>query len=248
MRCSSRSTTWLGSLALAAGFGLLFQPPARAGDGRTAAAPESAVRHAVVQAVKARMGQDADVRIEELDVTTTPPPEGAVLAATPEPGARLGRRSRFSLQWVLAAGLRKPPVAGGYATAKVFVATEHVRATREIDRGETCAAPDVATSRGEVGAVLLQRLPGLTDVAGARALRSIAVDEVVTRISVQVRPAVRSGDVVAVRAAVDGVTVLGQAVAQQSGSEGDVIRVVNRASRRSLKARIVGAGRVEVIQ
>jgi flagella basal body P-ring formation protein FlgA len=242
MRCSSRSTTWLGSLALAAGFGLLFQPPARAGDGRTAAAPESAVRHAVVQAVKARMGQDADVRIEELDVTTTPPPEGAVLAATPEPGARLGRRSRFSLQWVLAAGLRKPPVAGGYATAKVFVATEHVRATREIDRGETCAAPDVATSRGEVGAVLLQRLPGLTDVAGARALRSIAVDEVVTRISV------RSGDVVAVRAAVDGVTVLGQAVAQQSGSEGDVIRVVNRASRRSLKARIVGAGRVEVIQ
>jgi len=71
---------------------------------------------------------------------------------------------------------------------------------------------------------------------------------VITVTAVQVRPAVSSGDVVAVRAMVSGVTVEGQAVAQQSGAEGDIIRVVNRESRRPLKARVVGPRQVEVLQ
>jgi flagella basal body P-ring formation protein FlgA len=194
------------------------------------------------------MGQDADVRIEELEFKTTPPPQGAILAANPEPGARLGRQNRFSLQWLPPAGARRPAATGGYAVAKVFVAAEHVRATREIGRGETCAEGDVATSRGEVGAVLLQRLPALAEVVGTRVLRPIAADEVVTSIAVSVRPAVSSGDVVTMRVSADGVTVHGQAVAQQSGSEGDVIRVINRESRRALRARVTGPGRVEVVQ
>jgi flagella basal body P-ring formation protein FlgA len=213
-----------------------------------AGSEESAIRHAVVQAVKVRMGQDADVRIEELQFKTTPPPEGAVLAASPEPGARLGRQNRFSLQWLPPAGARRPAAPGGYAVAKVFVAVEHVRATREIGRGETCAEGDVVTSRGEVGPVPLQRLPALATVIGTRVLRPVGPEEVVTSIVVSVRPAVSSGDVVAVRASVDGVTVQGQAVAQQSGSEGDIIRVLNRESRRALRARVTGPGRVEVVQ
>jgi flagella basal body P-ring formation protein FlgA len=194
------------------------------------------------------MGQDADVRIEDLEFKTTPAPEGAILAASPEPGARLGRQSRFSLQWIPAAGVRRPPTAGGYAIAKAFVQVEHVQAAREIGRGETCSEGDVIASRGEVGAVPIQRLPGLADVTGTRVLRPIGPDEVVTAIAVQVRPAVQSGDVVAVRAAIEGVTVQGQAVAQQSGNEGDIIRVVNRESRRALKARVIGPGKVEVVQ
>jgi flagella basal body P-ring formation protein FlgA len=194
------------------------------------------------------MGQDADVRIEDLAFTTTPPPDGAVLTATPEPGARLGRQNRFSLQWVVTAGGRRTPGPVGHATASVFVAVEHVRAGRSIVRGEICSESDLVQSAGEVGAVLLQRLPRLSNVKGARALRPIAADDVVTRTAVLVRPAVQSGDVVAMSAAVEGVTVLGQAVAQQSGSEGDIIRVVNRESRRPLKARVVGPGRVEVMQ
>lgn len=194
------------------------------------------------------MGQDSDVRIESLEFKMTPAPDGTLLIATPEPGARLGRQNRFSLQWMPPAGVRRPPVAGGHATAKVFVAVEHLRATREIARGDTCGEGDVVASRGEVGAVLLQKLPGLADVAGTRVLRPLAVDDVVTPIAVQVRPAVQSGDVVAIQAAVEGVTVFGQAIAQQTGSEGDVIRVVNRESRRALKARVIGPGKVEVVQ
>jgi flagella basal body P-ring formation protein FlgA len=248
MRCCSRSTTWPGRLVPGAVAGLLLALPAMATGGQAPGSEESAVRHAVVQAVKTRMGQDADVRIEDLEFKTTLSPDGAALAANPEPGARLGRQNRFSLQWLQAPGARRPAVAGGYAVARVFVAAEHVRATREIGRGETCAEGDLATSRGDVGAIPLVRLPGLPDVAGARLLRPLRQGDVVTGTAVQVRPAVQSGDVVTVRAAVGGVTVQGQAVAQQSGSEGDIIRVVNRESRRALRARVIGPGKVEVVQ
>jgi flagella basal body P-ring formation protein FlgA len=248
MKCCSRSTTWPGRVLPGAVVGLLLALPAVATGGQVPGSEESAVRHAVVQAVKARMGQDADVRIDDLEFKTTLAADGATLAANPEPGARLGRQSRFSLQWLPASGVRRPAAAGGYAIANVSVTADHVRATREIGRGETCAEGDLVTSRGEVGPVPLQRLPGLADVAGARVLRPLGQDEVVTAVTVQVRPAVQSGDVVAVRAAIDGVTVQGQAVAQQTGSEGDVIRVVNRESRRPLKARVIGPGKVEVVQ
>jgi flagella basal body P-ring formation protein FlgA len=195
------------------------------------------------------MGQEADVRIESLQAKVAPVRGDMVLVASPEPGARLARQNRFTLQWVDATGRRnQPPVAAGYALASVFVAVEHVRAARPVARGEACDGVDLLTSRGEVGAVLLQRLPRLSEVAGTRAARDLMADEVVTRTALVMRPMVQSGDVVAVRATADGVTVQGQAVAQQSGGEGDIIRVVNRESRRTLRARVVGPGKVEVLQ
>jgi flagella basal body P-ring formation protein FlgA len=63
-----------------------------------------------------------------------------------------------------------------------------------------------------------------------------------------VPPAVRSGDTVAIRAAVDGVTIQGEAVATQSGVPGDTIRVVNPSSHRTLTVRVVGLRQVEVVQ
>ncbi|MBI4475685.1 MAG: flagella basal body P-ring formation protein FlgA [Acidobacteria bacterium] len=65
----------------------------------------------------------------------------------------------------------------------------------------------------------------------------------------RVRPArvVRSGEVVVTRAVIGGVEATGSALAQQSGALGDVIRVINRESRRSFKGRIVAPGQVEVL-
>lgn len=249
MRCSSRSTTCRGSLWLVALFSLLLRAPVGAREDGGAVLQASAVRHAVVEAVKARMGQTAEVRVEDLRIAALPVAGDLTLVAVPEPGARLARQNRFTLQWVAttrAAG--HSPVAGGYALASVFVSVEHARASKVIARGETCDEFDLIASRGEVGAVLLQRLPRLSDVKGTTALRDVQADEVLTRAAVAVRQTVRSGDVVVVRATSDGVTVQGEGVAQQSGGEGDVIRVVNRESRRPLKARVVGPGKVEVVQ
>lgn len=249
MRCFNRSTRWAGSVAVAVAIGLLAGWPALAAGRQDPASEESAVRHAVVESVKARMGQDADVRIEALTFQALPAPGDATLTAAPEPGARLARQHRFTLRWVIAGphgqASQRP---AGYALATVFVAVEHARASRAIERGETCEDAAVVSSQGEVGAVLLQRLPRRGDVVGSRALRGVMADEVFCRAAVGVRPAVRSGDVVAVRAVLDGVTVQGRAVAQQSGGEGDVIRAVNPESRRPLKVRVTGPGKVEVLQ
>lgn len=245
---------------------LVLQTSAIGGHGQPAVSLESAVRHAVVETVKARMGQGADVRIETLQFKATPGDGVRALIASPEPGARLGRQNRFTLQWVVQPsgrasspapgaspatehGVRRLlPVAAGYAVASVFVAVEHVRASRPIARGEACDEADLVFGHGEVGAVLVQRLPRLSEVLGCRVLRNVMADEVVTRTALSVRAMVKSGDVVAVRAAADGVSVEGLAVAQQSGSEGDVIRAVNSDSRRTLKVRVVAPGRVEVVQ
>lgn len=71
----------------------------------------------------------------------------------------------------------------------------------------------------------------------------------VTWAQARVRPEkiVKSGDVVSTRAVVAGVEATGSAIAQQSGALGDVIRVINKDSRRSFKARVTAPGQVEVV-
>lgn len=193
------------------------------------------------------MGTAATVRIESLRSTLLPAAAAdGPLFASPEPGARLGRPMRFSMAVRGSAGTK--PVPAGYAVAAVFVAAPHARTTRSLSRGETLAAGDVGDSTTEVGAVLLQRLPRAGDVVGARVLRDVLADEVVSRSMATVRPLVQSGDVVAIRARSEGVLVQAAGVATQSGDEGQAIRVVNRESRRTVKARVVAPGTVEVIQ
>ena len=253
MRCCSRSTGSRGSLAaLALGVALLAGG-AWPVQGQPAAAAEPDVRQAIVEAVRAKMGQDAEVRVEELRVQLTGGTPGAVLAATPETGARLGRPTRFSLAWrrATAAGAAVRPgsaTPGGHAVATVSVAVVHVRSARVIARGETCEETDVVEAAGDVGQAPMQHLPRLAETVGTRAIRDIGVDEVVTRTVLAVRQVVQSGDVVAVRADIGPVSARSQGVAVQSGGVGDVIRVVNQASRRSLRARVVGPGEVEVVQ
>jgi flagella basal body P-ring formation protein FlgA len=245
MTCSRKSTTWSASAAaLAAGL-LALAGGAIAAETRPAEEP--AVRRAIVDVVKSRMGSEVDVQIDDLRVKGAAPAGGedAALVARPEPGARLGRTIRFALSRPVAA---RRVVPAGYALATVFVVATHARAVRPLGRGETLAAGDVEASRADVGPLLLQRLPEAADLVGTRVLRDIVADEVITRTLVSVRPMVQSGDEVAIRAGADGVTAEIKGVADQSGDAGDTIRVRNLSSRRSLKARVVGRGKVEVIQ
>ena len=254
MRCSSRSTTCLASvvatLLLAAGG---TRAAALAG-GQDAVVEESAVRHAVENAVRARMGQDIQVRIEAFGARTLPGGDAMTITATPEPGARLGRATRFTLHYEAAAvfgftpGQARPAKPAGYAIATVFVSAAHVRPLRPLARGEAIEASDIENRTGDVGAVMIQRLPERDEVVGAMPLRDLMAGEVVTRSVVAARPYVQSGDLVVVRAAVEGVIVEGRAVAEQTGGQGDIVLVVNKESRRTFKARVVGPGQVEVVQ
>lgn len=201
------------------------------------------VRQAIAHAVRARMGEDAHVEISGLEV------EGQGFAefveAVPFPDARVGGRVQFRL--LDAGGGGERARHAGRASAVIGVEVEHVRARTLLPRGRDVAEDDIEASRDRLPSLPLRRLPRSSEVTGARALVHVAPGEVVTRSAVSARAAVRSGQTVRAIARVDGLEVVASLVAVQDGAPGAVIRVVNRESRKELRARVVAGGVVEVV-
>jgi flagella basal body P-ring formation protein FlgA len=243
MRCSLKSTPWAGSAAVVlAVCGIASSAVASAQSGP---ADEVRAREAIVQAVRARVGGTAEVRVEDLAIKA-PHGEGP-LVATPEPGARLGRPIRFSLS----STRRDTPGLtwiAGYAIATLAVTTDCARAARPVPPGAVLSADDIVQERTDPGAILLQRVPAAADVVGARASRRLEPGELLLQAMVSTRYLVRSGDAVTIRVKAEGVVAESRGIATQSGAAGDTIRVVNSTSRRALTARIVGPAEVEVIR
>lgn len=244
MRCSRRSTTWLASAAVllsACAGGLEAAPQA----GGKSEVDEGEVRAAIVEAVRARVGSGAEVRIEDLTIRARGERAGT-LVATPEPGMRLGRPGRFSLAFRDARGAAAWPA--GYAVATVLAVAPCVRVARPVLSGATLSGDDLLEERSELGEVALQRLPLAADAVGARARRGLVPGELLLSALFSTRRLVQSGDTVRIRFTAESVVAESPGVAAQSGGAGDAIRVVNPTSRKALTARIVGPGEVEVVR
>jgi flagella basal body P-ring formation protein FlgA len=197
---------------------------------------DAAVRAAIASSVQARVGAAASVTID-LQIAEVAP--GAALeSADPEPGARFGRPARFRLR---AAGRTI-----GYAVGIIHVTMPHLRLTRAVAAGAALTIEDVKEVMGDPGPLPIESLPARDAVVGITSSRALIANEVVTMRTVRVALAVRSGDVVTTRVVVDGVEAVGVATALQSGSVGDIIRLVNADSRRQLRGRITGKAAVEV--
>lgn len=204
---------------------------------------DARVRTAIHEAVRDRMGGDADVTVEILDVTGDP--SSSWLQAVPEPNARLGELLSFRLLGADGRGARARVV--GSVSARVSVDVEHVRVRALVPRGRELADGDVEASHGTLDGVPLRRLPRLHEVTGTRALVNLAPGETVARTSVALRPAVKSGQLVRATTRLEGLVVTAALVAVQDGAAGAIIRVVNKESRRELRARVVEPGVVEII-
>jgi flagella basal body P-ring formation protein FlgA len=204
-----------------------------------AAFPDDAnpVRAAIATAVASRIGEGALVTVTALQSDAR---EARAVVAVPEPGARTGAPARFVL---FAEGARI-----GSAVATVHVNVPHVRAARAIARDASFGRDDIEQVNAPIRNQLLRRIPELSDIVGARARRNIAQGEAITSAVVNVQPLVRSGDAVSMSVRVGAVEAEGRGVASGSGHVGDVIRVLNKGSRRPLKARITGPGAVEIVQ
>jgi flagella basal body P-ring formation protein FlgA len=209
---------------------------------RANAADRDVVRAAIVQAVAQRLGGKADVIVTSLEIRSAGALEGQ-LRAIPEPGARIGRPSVFSLTLVGRAGARRI----GSAVADLEAVADHVRVRRVVSRGEVLDDAALESMRGPVTDVLLRTLPGLANVSGARATRDLESGDVVTAERVAAAPTVRSGQQVALTARIGQVEVRTIGVATANAALGDVIRVVNPESRRTVVGRVVAPGEVEVM-
>lgn len=190
-----------------------------------------AIRRAIVE----RMG-DVEVNVREVAL-----PDGApedYVAAVPDPGARLGRPIRVTL--VPATGRRLR------ATATLEVRGTTVVAARDLARGATLEAADVECVEGVLVDVPIRRLPTGEQAIGSRVLRPVPAGGVLGPGSLVLRRAVKPGDRVTAIAIAGAVQVSAELEAADGGDPGDVIRVVNRETRRSLRGRVIGDGTVEV--
>ena len=209
---------------------------------------ERRVQAAVADEVRARLGGEAEVQVAITQIRLTKSVANDELVAQPPPGARLTRPIRFALR-------RKPDVAGGrmaervgYVVAEVRAAAPHARAARDLARGTVLTDADVMESDGDIGAVRMQALPTLLETIGARVGREVRAGELLSSTIVRLPALVRRGSAVMTYVRLGGVAVTGEATAMQTGHLGDVIALVNEATGRRLRGRVVARDAVEVVR
>lgn len=192
---------------------------------------------AIARVVAERMG----VPVAAVGVDVSPPMAAATrLHAIPDPAARVGRPSRFVL---MAGGSRH-----GIAVARVTVVARFPRAARAIARDQAIEPGDVDVIESVLPPVAVRRIPDVGQIVGTRARRDIAMGEPLTDAVLVVPPVVRSGDRVSVTVRLGVVEATGTGVASGSGQVGDLIGILRKNSTRTVKARIVGPGAVEIVQ
>ena len=203
--------------------------------------PEAQVSPAealMTQAVATRLGGSVTVAVHVVDPSL---PAGPFVSAVPDPMGRLGSEMHFTLT----------PAGPGARTvrvrARVDVIGGHVQARHQILRGHVVTADDVEFVEGPLTGVPVKRLPELSQIVGQPALRPIDAGRIVESSSVAVRHLVQAGDTVTVVAIQGAVRVTAEFVAADSGDPGDIVRVVNRDTHRSIRVRVVNKGMVEVI-
>jgi flagella basal body P-ring formation protein FlgA len=213
-----------------------------------AAAPavDAAARAAIVEAVRERLGVSAEVTIDRLWLPNLPESATSMMAVA-EPGARLGRAITFRLMASAADAVAGPSKRVGSAVASLTVRVRHARLLTAVRPGVVVGPAEAAESVDIVSGVRLHRLPLSSEVAGTRVRQTLAAGTAIEEWMLEREPLVRSGEVVGVRTVVDGIEARTMAKAGERGAIGDVIRLVNLQSGRSLKGRVIAKGEVEVV-
>ena len=176
------------------------------------------VEQAIVNAVRARLGEAAEVSVAIGQVRLIDG-EYDELEARPAPGARLARPTRFTL-YQTSSNLSGGSVRVGYAVAEAHAVTEHVRTARPINRGTTLTDDDLVALDGDLGAVLMRPLPTHQSLVGAIASRDLRSGTLVTSTVVALPKLVRARESVVVRVQVGSVIVSGHATATENGELG----------------------------
>lgn len=195
------------------------------------------VEQAIVNAVRARLGEAAEVSVAI----------GQVRLIDGEYDELEARPTRFTL-YQTSSNLSGGSVRVGYAVAEAHAVTEHVRTARPINRGTTLTDDDLVALDGDLGAVLMRPLPTHQSLVGAIASRDLRSGTLVTSTVVALPKLVRARESVVVRVQVGSVIVSGHATATENGELGDVISLLNEQSGRRLRGRVVAPGEVEVVQ
>lgn len=223
-------------LALVAGVSPAFaQAPAPAS--------QQQVTTALVAELRSRLGSEAEITVGNVHVALREDAAGS-LAVVPSPQAVLDAPVEFVVVGARPGG---KPMQVGRGRADVFVSMPHVQVARTLARGSVLTADDLVSITGDPGGVPLKRLPTAKDLVGATLRRDTVGGDVLTLQDAVLPLAIRAGDTVQALATIGSVQVWAELTAVDNGAEGAVVRVVNRETRRELRARVLRAGVVEVV-
>ncbi|MGE3957532.1 MAG: flagellar basal body P-ring formation chaperone FlgA [Vicinamibacterales bacterium] len=201
------------------------------------------VSSALVAELAARFGDEASIEVHRVEASMRQAGAGSI-AVVPAPQASLGAPVPFV---IIGTGAGGRTLQIGRGTAEVTVRVPHARTARTLGRGALLSGADLQDVVGDPGHVPLRRLPTVTDLIGGTTRRDLGEGVVVTLVSATPPPAVRAGETVQALASVGPVQVIAELTSMDNGAPGAIVRVVNRESRRELRARVVRAGVVEVI-
>jgi flagella basal body P-ring formation protein FlgA len=135
----------------------------------------------------------------------------------------------------------------GEASATVTAVGSVVRTTRDIARASIVSAPDVEQAEMSLENQPLRPVLTMPEIVGGRVTRPLRAGQVVDAVSIAPVPTIKAGDQVRVVMRIATVEVETVAIAADNGTVNQIVKVVNPATRRTLRARVVGKGEVEVI-
>lgn len=133
-----------------------------------------------------------------------------------------------------------------FVPAQVHLFREVIVARRPLARESILAQADVTLAERDVSLLTQGYLTALDQVLGNKLTRSVLPDQVLPPTYVSPAEVIRKGDQVVISAKNSTVNVRMPGEALSDGALGSQIRVKNQRSGRTVKARVVGPGQVEV--
>lgn len=133
-----------------------------------------------------------------------------------------------------------------FVPAQVHLYRQVIVASRPLKRDSVLAAEDVTLAERDVGSLNQGYMTALEQVVGNKLTRGIQPHQVITPNQVSLAEIVRRGDQVVISARNAAINVRMPGEALEDGTLGAQIRVKNTRSGRTVKARVMGAGQVEV--
>ncbi|WP_312974596.1 flagellar basal body P-ring formation chaperone FlgA [Stutzerimonas nitrititolerans] len=133
-----------------------------------------------------------------------------------------------------------------FVPAQVHLYREVIVASRPLKRDSVLSAADVTLAERDVGLLNQGYLTELDQAVGNKLTRGSQPHQVITPNQISLAEVVRKGDQVVITAKNAAINVRMPGEAMDDGALGEQIRVKNVRSGRTVKARVVGAGHVEV--
>ncbi|MBK3866911.1 flagellar basal body P-ring formation protein FlgA [Pseudomonas stutzeri] len=133
-----------------------------------------------------------------------------------------------------------------FVPAQVRLYREVIVASRSLLRNTVLRESDVSTAERDVSSLNQGYVTRLDEVLGNKLTRPVQPDQVIAPNQMELAKAVRKGDHVVITARSGTISVRMPGEAMADGVPGKQIPVKNRRSGRTVKARVIGPGQVEV--